>query len=57
MFFVQSQVWNKEKILSPHEDWNLRPLDSALNWYSVYIYIYMNLTIDLAHGRVSMAQW
>ena len=29
-FFVLSQVWDKEKILSPHEESNLRPLDSAL---------------------------
>ena len=29
MFFVLSQAWDKEKILSPHEESNLRPSDSA----------------------------
>ena len=29
MLFVISIVWNKENILSPHEESNLRPLDSA----------------------------
>ena len=29
-FFVLSQVWDKEKILSSHEELNLRPLDSTL---------------------------
>ena len=29
MLFVKSIVWNKENILSPHEESNLRPLDSA----------------------------
>ena len=30
MFFVSSPAWDKEKILSPHEESNLRPSDSAL---------------------------
>ena len=30
MFFVLSPAWDKEKILSPHEESNLRPSDSAL---------------------------
>ena len=30
MFFVLLRAWDKEKILSPHEESNLRPLDSAL---------------------------
>ena len=30
MFFVVSQVWDKEKLLSPYEESNLRPSDSAL---------------------------
>ena len=30
MFFVISRAWDKEKILSPHEESNLRPSDSAL---------------------------
>ena len=29
-FFVLSQVWDKEKIQSPHEESNLRPSDSVL---------------------------
>ena len=36
MFFVLSRAWDKEKILSPHEESNLRSSDSALrcsnNW-------------------------
>ena len=27
MFFVLSRAWEKEKILSPHEESNLRPSD------------------------------
>ena len=27
MFFVLSRAWDKEKILSPHEESNLRPSD------------------------------
>ena len=27
MFFVMSRAWDKEKILSPHEESNLRPSD------------------------------
>ena len=30
MFFVLSPAWDKEKILSPHEESNLRPSHSAL---------------------------
>ena len=33
MFFVLSQAQDKEKILSPHEELNLWPSDSAL-WCS-----------------------
>ena len=29
MFFVLSRAWDKEEILSPHEESNLRPSDSA----------------------------
>ena len=29
-FFILSWVWDKEKILSPHEELNLRPSDSTL---------------------------
>ena len=29
MFFVLSRAWDKEKILSPHKESNLRPSDSA----------------------------
>ena len=28
--FVVSQAWDKEKLLSPYEESNLRPSDSAL---------------------------
>ena len=31
VFFVLSRAWDKENILSPHEESNLRPSDSALN--------------------------
>ena len=31
-FFILSQVWDKEKSLSPHEELNLRPLDSVLRY-------------------------
>ena len=30
MFFVLSRAWDKEKVLSLHEESNLRPSDSAL---------------------------
>ena len=30
MFFVLSQMWNKEKILSPYEESNLRHSDTTL---------------------------
>ena len=30
MFFILPRAWDKEKILSPHEESNLRPSDSAL---------------------------
>ena len=30
MFFVLSQMWDKEKILSPHEESNLRHSDTTL---------------------------
>ena len=30
MFFVLSRAWDKENILSPHEESNLRPLNSML---------------------------
>ena len=30
MFFVLSRAWNKENILSPHEESNVRLSDSAL---------------------------
>ena len=32
-FIVLLLTWDKEKILSPHEELNLRPSDSTL-WYS-----------------------
>ena len=30
VFFLLTWAWDKEKILSPHEESKLRPLDSAL---------------------------
>ena len=30
MFFALSQAWDKENILSPHEESNLKPSDSVL---------------------------
>ena len=42
VFFVLSRAWDKEKILSPREESNLRPSDSALrcsNAGIVYSYI------------------
>ena len=30
MFFVSSRAWDKENVLSSHEESNLRPSDSAL---------------------------
>ena len=30
MFFVLSQAWDKEKILNPHKELHLRPLDHTL---------------------------
>ena len=32
MFFVLSRVWDKDKILSPNEESNLRPMDSVLRY-------------------------
>ena len=34
-FFVLSRVWDKEKILSPHEETNLRHSHSALRCYAI----------------------
>ena len=31
-FLVSSRAWDKEKILSSHEDSNLRPSDSGILW-------------------------
>ena len=30
VIFVLSRAWDKEKLLNPHEESKLRPLDSAL---------------------------
>lgn len=38
MFFVLPRAWDKETIVSPHEDSNLRPLDSALRCSMKFIY-------------------
>ena len=34
MFFILSQTWDKEKILSPHEKSNLKSSDSALRCFT-----------------------
>ena len=36
-FFVLSRAWDKEKILSLHEESNLRPSDSALQCSTVLL--------------------
>ena len=54
MLFISSRVWDKEKILSPHEESNLRPSDLHSNtlplshrdstvskvYYLIYIYYF-----------------
>ena len=37
VFFVLSRAWDKEKILSLHEESNLRPSDSALQCSTVLL--------------------
>ena len=34
MFLVFSRVWDKERILSPHKELNLRPSDSLLQSFT-----------------------
>ena len=47
MFFILSRVWDKEKILSPHEDLNLRPLDlDPLNFQKVAL-CFFNDMLDI----------
>ena len=65
MFFVLSRVWDKEKILSPHEESNLRPSDSALRCSTSgpvrdstvsEVYYEGHMTCDLHAASVSIAQ-
>ena len=39
-FFVLSRTWDKEKILSPHEESNFRPEDSEKN---IFVYFFTEL--------------
>ena len=43
MFFVLSQLWDEGKILSPHEELNLRPSDSALRFFLLFLCTNMTL--------------
>ena len=61
-FFVLSRAWDKEKILSPHEESNLRPSDSALQCSTtflfkqiIYIYIYPK-TIEKSLNENSLVE-
>ena len=61
MFFVLSRAWDKEKILSPHEESNLRPSDSALRYsttepqrpYVKEVYYEVHMTRVLHTSRIS----
>ena len=35
MFFILPQAWDKEKILNPHEEPNLKPLDFHTLMFSI----------------------
>ena len=35
MFFILPQAWDNEKILNPHEELNLRPLDFHTLMFSI----------------------
>ena len=55
MFFhLMSQAWDKEKIMSPHEELNLRPLDLHSDALPLSQRLFV---VDLAHRKVSVAQW
>ena len=61
VFFVLSRAWDKEKILSPHEESNLRPSDPALrcsnHWATETtvseIYYEVHMTRVLHTARIS----
>ena len=42
-FFVLSRTWDKEKILSPHEESNFRPADSEKKHLCLFLYRAQNL--------------
>ena len=44
MFFVLSRLWDEGKILSPHEELNLRPSDSALRFSLLFLFTNMTLS-------------
>ena len=50
MFFVLSRAWDKEKILSPHEESNLRPSDVS---YVSEVYYEVHMTRVLHTARIS----
>ena len=49
MFFVMSRAWDKQKILSPHEESNFRPSDSVPR-YSPFSH--RDLMVGKAHYEV-----
>ena len=51
--FVLSRAWDKEKILSPHEESNLRPLDSALRCSTTEPHYEVHITRVLHTARIS----
>ena len=52
MIFVLSQAWDKANILSPHEEWNLRPLDSVLQCSTTELQTCFNLCQAFNKGRL-----
>lgn len=51
MIFVLSQAWDKANILSPHEEWNLRPLDSVLQCSTTELQTCFNLVSSQAFNK------
>ena len=53
MFFVLSRAWDKEKILSPHEESNLRPSDLRSDAPPIFLNFFLNLCLRNAlHSRL-----
>ena len=60
MFFVLSRAWDKENILSPHKESNLRPSDSTLRCSTIEqrlrvseVYYEVHMTRVLHTARIS----